>query len=105
MRSQGLPETITIDHSGRSTAAIPRDHGAHTTAIMLRPCTSLNTIVEHDHRAVKRKITPMVGFTSVGAARGTIAGIEVMPAIRKGQLAHTRGESHTPAEQFYSLAA
>ncbi len=35
----------------------------------------------------------------------TIAGIEVMHAIRKGQLGITRTVSQTPVEQFYALAA
>jgi hypothetical protein len=47
----------------------------------------------------------MLGFTSVWAARCTIAGIEVMPAIRKGQMRIPESAPHTPAEQFYALAA
>jgi hypothetical protein len=39
------------------------------------------------------------------AARCTIAGIEVMHAIRKGQLLCTGTIPQTPAEQFYALAA
>ena len=35
----------------------------------------------------------------------TIAGMEVMHAIRKGQLVSTENEPRTPAEQFYALAA
>jgi hypothetical protein len=45
----------------------------------------------------------MRGFKSLGAARCTIAGIEVRHAIRKGQLAHTGAEYQRPADQFYSL--
>ena len=58
-----------------------------------------------DHRAVKRRTRPMLGFKSFWSARCTIAGIETMHAIRKGQLAATGNASHTPAEQFYALAA
>jgi putative transposase len=61
--------------------------------------------VEQDHRAVKRKVRPMLGFKAFWAARCTIAGIEVMHAIRKGQLGTTGTVSRTPAEQFYALAA
>jgi len=35
----------------------------------------------------------------------TIAGIEVMPAIRKGQRATIEAKSQTPAAQFYALVA
>jgi putative transposase len=48
---------------------------------------------------------PMLGFKSFWAARCTIAGMEVMHAIRKGQLKTAGTVSHTPAEQFYALAA
>jgi hypothetical protein len=37
--------------------------------------------------------------------RCTIAGIEVMHAIRKGQLVNAGEVYQTPAEPFYSLAA
>jgi hypothetical protein len=39
------------------------------------------------------------------AACCTIAGIDVMPAIRKGQLMVTGNTPHTLEEQCYSLAA
>ena len=54
---------------------------------------------------MKRLTRPMLGFKSFWAARCTIAGIEVMHAIRKGQLMTTRERAQTPAEQFYALAA
>ena len=47
----------------------------------------------------------MVGFKSFGAARCMLAGIEVVHAIRKGQLLNAGVGHHTPVEQFYSLAA
>ena len=65
----------------------------------------MNNIVEQDHRSVKRLTRPMLGFKSFWAARCTIAGIEVMHAIRKGQLEITGTVSQTSAEQFYALAA
>ena len=61
--------------------------------------------MEQDHRAVKRVVKPMLGFKSFWSARCTIAGIEIMHAIRKGQLVTTGNVCQTPAEQFYALAA
>jgi transposase-like protein len=72
---------------------------------VIRHCQYLNNVVEQDRRAVKRLTHPMLGFKSFWAACCTIAGIEVMPAIRKGQLAPTENARQTPAEQFYALAA
>jgi transposase-like protein len=104
IRNQGLPEKITIDQSGSNTSAIKRYNHTHKTGIAIRQCKYLNNIVEQDHRAVKRIVRPMLGFKSFWAARCTIAGIEVMHAIRKGQLEPTGTVSQTPAEQFYGLA-
>jgi hypothetical protein len=46
-----------------------------------------------------------VGFKSFWAARWTIAGMEVMHAMRTGQLQPTKPVAQTPAEQFSALAA
>lgn len=100
----GAPEKITIDKSGANTAAITHYNKTHKTAIVIRHSKYLNNIVEQDHRAVKRLTRPMLGFKSFWSARCTIAGIEVMHAIRKGQLATAGDRSRTPAAQFYALA-
>jgi transposase-like protein len=105
IRNQELPEKMTIDQSGANTAAIKRYNRTHKTAIVIRHSKYLNNIVEQDHRGVKRIIHPMLGFKSLWAAWCTIAGIEVMHAIRKGQLATSGNAPQTPAEQFYALAA
>src|SRR5262245_7178612 len=105
IRNQGLPEKITIDKSGANTAAITHYNKTHKTAIVIRHSKYLNNVVEQDHRAVKRLTRPMLGFKSFWAARCTIAGIEVMHAIRKGQLVATGTLPQTPVGQFYALAA
>ncbi len=105
IRTQGLPEKITIDKGGANTAAITHYNKAYKTAIVIRHSKYLNNIVEQDHRAVKRLTHPMLGFKSFWAACCTIGGIEVMHAIRKGQLRTTGNPLSTPAEQFYSSAA
>ncbi|WP_244884709.1 transposase, partial [Paraburkholderia mimosarum] len=38
----------------------------------------LNNIVEQDHRAIKRRIRPMLGFKNFHRARVILGGIEVM---------------------------
>ena len=105
IRNQGLPEKVTIDQSGANTKAIEHYNRDHHTAILIRHSKYPNNLIEQDHRAVKRLVRPMLGFKSFWAARCTISGMEVMHAIRKGQLASTGEECPTPAEQFYSLAA
>jgi putative transposase len=105
IRTQGLPEKITIDHSGANTAAIKHYNKMQQTSIIIRHSKYLNNIVEQDHRAVKRIARPMLGFKAFWTARCTIAGIEVMHALRKGQLASLESAPQTSAEQFYDLAA
>jgi putative transposase len=66
----------------------------------------LNHIIDQDHRGVKRVTRPMLGFKSVDAAQGTLAGIELMHILKKGQLVGEDGaEGLTPVEQLYALAA
>jgi transposase-like protein len=42
-------------------------------------------MIEQDHRGVKLRIGPMLGFKRFGTAAITIAGIELLRRIRKGQ--------------------
>ncbi len=102
IKGNGTPEKITIDKSGANTVAIESYNGEHATDIEIRQIKYLNSIVEQDHLAIKRLIRPMLGFKSFRSAAVTLAGIELMHMIRKGQLL-PMGEVR-PAQQFYSLA-
>ena len=46
----------------------------------------LNNLVEQDHRRVKRRTRPMLGFESFVTARRTLAGVEAMAMLAKGQV-------------------
>ena len=61
----------------------------------------LNNIVEQDHRFIKRRTRPMLGFKAFASAAATLDGIEVTHMIRKGQLT----PSLCPFRQFAELAA
>jgi len=98
----GVPEKITIDKSGANTAALESYNAEHEADIEIRQIKYLNNIVEQDHRAVKRVVRPMLGFKSFRSAASTIAGIELMHMIRKGQM-RTTGKLR-PAQQFSALA-
>ncbi len=98
----GTPQKITIDKSRANGAAIEDYNSEMNTSIELRQVKYLNNIVEQDHRAIKRMTRPMLGFKSFWSAAITLAGIEIMHMIRKGQLI-CQGIL-TPAQQFYSLA-
>ena len=102
IRCNGTPEKITIDKSGANTAAIGSYNTDHKAGIEMRQIKYLNNIVEQDHRAIKRQIRPMLGFKSFWSAAVTLAGVELMHMIRKGQL--LLGGDLCSAQQFYSLA-
>ena len=63
---------------------------------------SYRQIVERDHRALKRLVRPTLRFKVFWSAAITLAGIEIMHMIRKGQL--RKAGKLCPAHQFYSLA-
>ena len=106
IRRHGLPEIITIDGSEANASAIRGYNEAHGTTIAIHQVHYLNNLIEQDHRTVKRITRPMLGFKSVEAAQSTLAGVELMHMLKKGQLVVEEGAAGlTPAEQFYALAA
>ena len=78
IRRNGVPETITIDGSEATAAAIKSYNEEHGTTIVIRQVKSLHNIVEQDHRGVKRVTRPMLGFKSFEAAQLILVGIELM---------------------------
>jgi transposase-like protein len=51
----------------------------------VRSSKYLNNLIEQDHRGVKSRVGPMLGFQWFRTAAITIAGIELLRRIRKGQ--------------------
>jgi transposase-like protein len=78
---QRAPQTITLDGYAASHRAV-RELPADTK---LRSSKYLNNLIEQDHRGVKQRIAVMLGFKGFRNAAITIAGIELMHRIRKGQ--------------------
>src|ERR1700722_9195456 len=83
------PAKITIDGSDANAAAIEDYNEEHDAEVEIRQVKYLNNIVEQDHRAIKRRVRPMLGFKSFWSAAATLAGIELMHMIRKGQMKAT----------------
>ena len=98
-------QTRNSPPSGANTAAIKDYNEDHQKRIKIRQCKYLNNIVEQDHRRVKRRCRAMLGFKNFDAAQKTLAGIELIHMIKKGQMRATRGNRLSPAAQFYGLAA
>ncbi len=106
LEANGLPRKIVIYKSGANTAGIKavykmlKGFGCPIPIEMVRR-KYLNNIVEQDHRFIKRRARPMLGFKAFASAVATLDGIEVANMIRKGQF--TPGLC--PFRQFAELAA
>jgi len=53
---------------------------------LLRQCKYLNNVVEQDHRFVKRRVNPGLGFGAFATAQRTLQGYEAMHMLQKGQI-------------------
>ncbi|CAN2536357.1 IS6+family+transposase+ISBmu21 [Methylocapsa aurea] len=99
----GAPKKITIDKTVANAAAIGSYNAEHETNVKIRHIKNLSKINEKNRRAIKRLTRPMLGIKSFRSGTATLAGVEFMHMIRKGQL-QTTGKQR-PAERFYALAA
>ena len=98
------PRVINIDKSGANKSGIRSINRELLTVkkIKIRQCKYLNNIVEQDHRNIKRRISIDTGFKEFESAKRTLAGIEVVNIIRKGQIADSGKKTF---KTFCSLAA
>ena len=92
----GVPETVTIDKSGANLAALEAVNDDRETPIRIRQSKYPNNLVEQDHRAIKRRTRPMLGFKTFRCARILLAGIEIMHMIAKGQMKCACGPTSPP---------
>ena len=84
---QCCPRTITLDGYAASHRAVRelKADGWLPANTKLRSSKYLNNLIEQDHRGVKQRIAVMLGFKEFRNAAITIAGIELLQRIRKGQ--------------------
>ena len=90
------PRVITVDKnaayppancqvSACAIADLTQDE-ALPEAMETRQSKYLNNTVEQDHRFIKRRSNPALGFGSFSTVRRTLKGYEAMNMIRKGQI-------------------
>nr|WP_255616744.1 IS6 family transposase [Microvirga puerhi] len=114
LKRRGRPKRIVID--GRQTnrqAILSCDAadrlqdrlGQELKPIRIRQSAYLNNRIEQDHRAIKRRVRPMLGFQSVASARVIPGGIELVHIMRKGQAMYACKQQPSLAEQFDHLTA
>jgi transposase-like protein len=81
--------SITLDGytaSHRAAREIPNEDEA-CKRTKLRSSQYLNNLIQQDHRGIKSRIRPILGFKNFDYAAITIAGVELLHRIRKGQFA------------------
>jgi len=84
---RSAPRTITLDGYAASHRAVRemKTDGEIPESTKVRSSKYLNNLIEQDHRGVKSRIGPMLGFKKFRAAAITIAGIELLRRIHKDQ--------------------
>jgi putative transposase len=91
LKHHGQPRTTTLDGFEPTHAAVRRMGMRNEfnyrweDPVKIRCCPYLNNIVEQDHRRIKTRVQPMLGFKQFYNARRVIAGIELMQMLHKGQ--------------------
>ncbi|RDI50511.1 IS6 family transposase [Microvirga subterranea] len=114
LKRHGRPKRIVIDGSQTNREAILscdttdrlQDRSRRQLKpILIRQSAYLNNRIEQDHRAIKRRVRPMLGFKTMNSARVILGGIEMVHMMRKGQAKYACRSQLSLAEQFERLAA
>ncbi len=79
------PKKINIDGSLANEAGIKKYNEENDADIKITKIKYLNNIVEQDHRKIKRKVRSIQTFKNFSTAQITLAGIELMKMLKKGQ--------------------
>ena len=85
---RSAPSVITVDKNAAYPKAMAelKVAGILPEQVELRQVKYLNNMVEQDHRFIKRRVKPGLGFFSFETAWNTLQGYEVMNMVRKGQM-------------------
>jgi transposase-like protein len=109
MKSHPTPRVITLDAYAASHRAISelKSAGTMPQRVRIRSSKYLNNVVEQDHRRIKHRIRPMLGFKRFEAAAITISGIELAEKIRKHQFKTGKlsGRPRTAPETWAAILA
>jgi transposase-like protein len=86
-KQHGAPRMITLDGYAASYRAVAKlkTSGILPRRVQVRSCEYLNNVIEQDHRRIKQRIRPMLGFKRFETAALTIQGIELAERIKKQQ--------------------
>jgi transposase-like protein len=81
------PEKITLDGYEATHQAVAelKVEGSLAAHVAVRTSKYLNNLIEQDHRRVKQRCYPMLGFKRFTHAEVTLTGIELVQKIKKRQ--------------------
>jgi transposase-like protein len=87
VKLQGAPRVITLDGYAASHRAVAKlkAGGSLPRGVRVRSSKYLNNLIEQDHRRIKQRLRPMLGFKRFERAAVTIRGIELAEKIKKQQ--------------------
>jgi transposase-like protein len=87
VKQHGAPRVITLDGYAASHRAVDKlkAAGRLPRRVRVRSCKYLNNVIEQDHRRIKQRIRPMLGYKRFETAAMTIRGIELAEKIKKQQ--------------------
>jgi transposase-like protein len=87
VKQHGAPRVITLDGYAASHRAVDKlkAAGRLPRRVRVRSSKYLNNVIEQDHRRIKQRIRPMLGFKRFETAAVTIRGIEMAEKIKKQQ--------------------
>jgi transposase-like protein len=109
IKNNGTPRVVTLDAYAASHRAIAelKSVGTLPRRVRIRSCIYLNNVVEQDHRRIKQRIRPMLGFKRFDTAAVTITGIELAQKIKKHQfkIGKLSGRPRTAPEIWAAVLA
>ena len=109
MENRRTPSKITLDAYAVSHRAARemQEAGELPRRVKVRSSQYLNNLVEQDHRRIKQRVRPMLGFKRFDHAAITISGIELAEKINKGQfqIGKLRNRKATMSEQWSAALA
>ena len=100
------PRVINVDKNPSYPKAVGKlqKKGTLPESCELRPIKYLNNLIEQDHRFIKRRVNPGMGFWSFDTAWRTLQGYEATNQLRKGQIQGTTKGDINSQVRFVSAA-
>ena len=115
LNRHGRPDRVIIDGSQTNREAIlscdttrrlKDGYGKNEPKpVVIRTSKYLNNRIEQDHRRIKSRIRPMLGFKTQKTADIILSGVELVHMMRKQQARFAYNPAPSLAEQFNTLAA